>query len=151
MSIIEKIVTALKEIYATSAGDKTDTIIETLDKGIKEIGSAVVLIILSAEQHFQEKLANGEAESVLRSHKDSSIQFISMSKHSLNLLRKQREAKEAAERLLQMEYEQKQKEQEIDEMAVELQLTKQRTEEARRIEMLNKSKLRKLKEVQLRQ
>ena len=48
-----------------SAGDKTDTNIEILDKGIEEIGSAVDFIILSAEQHLQERLANGEVESVL--------------------------------------------------------------------------------------
>ena len=35
--------------FATSAGDKTDTSIETLDKEIEEIGSAVDLIILSVQ------------------------------------------------------------------------------------------------------
>ena len=39
-----------------------------------------------------------------------------------------------------MEYEQKQKEQEIEKMALEFQLTKQRTEGARQVAMLNKSK-----------
>ena len=56
VSIIEKIITALNEIYAMSAGEKTDKIIETLDKEIEEIGYAVDLIILSVEQHLQLKI-----------------------------------------------------------------------------------------------
>ncbi len=53
---------------------------------------------------------------------------------------KQLEAKEAEERLHEMEQEQKEKEQDLQKLAGELQLTKQRTEEARKIVNLNKSR-----------
>ena len=51
---------------------------------------------------------------------------------------KQWEAKEAEERLQKMEKEQKEKE--LQNLAGELQLTKQRTEEARKVAELNKSR-----------
>ena len=50
------------------------------------------------------------------------------------------EAKEAEERLLQMEQEQKEKEKDLQNVTGELQLTKQHTEEARKVAKLNKSK-----------
>ena len=53
---------------------------------------------------------------------------------------KQLEAKEAEERLLQMEQEQKEKEKELQNVAGELQLTKQCTEQARKVAKLNKSR-----------
>ena len=51
---------------------------------------------------------------------------------------KQLEAKQASERLAQVEEEQKQKELELERIAAEVQLAKQRAEEARKVAALNK-------------
>lgn len=51
--------------------------------------------------------------------------------------KKQLEAKEASECLLQVEEEQRQKEQELEEISAKLQLSKQRTEEACEVAALN--------------
>ena len=68
MSIIEKIISGLKEIYALNAvNEETNAIIETFDKELEEIGSSVDSVILSAEQHLQERIDNGEDESILSS------------------------------------------------------------------------------------
>ncbi len=140
MSIIEKIISGLREIYALNAvNEETNAIIETFDKELEEIGSSVDSVILSAEQHLQERIDNGEDESILSSLK-SSAQSLADSRQSFKLEQKQKEAKEAAERLVQMECEQKQKEQEMEKIMAEFQLTKQRTDEARRVAELNKSR-----------
>ena len=51
---------------------------------------------------------------------------------------KQLEAKNANERLQRMKKEQQEKEQQMRKLAAELELTKQRTEEARKVAELNK-------------
>ena len=140
VNIIEKIISELKEAYAMNAGsDECNTIIESLDKELQNIGSSVDAVIVSAEKHIQERLSNGEAESVLMSvhSKMGSAQSPAVSKKSANFEKRQKEADEASERLVQMENEQKQKEIELEKLTVELQLSKQRTEEARKIVDLN--------------
>ena len=130
ISIIEKIISGLKEIYAVSAeNEETNTVIETLDKELEDIGSSVDSIIVMAEQHLEERLGNGETDSVLTSlrSQETSPQSPVMSKKSSNVEQKQKEAKEASERLIQMENEQRVKELELQKLTAELQLTKQRT------------------------
>jgi hypothetical protein len=63
-----------------------------------------------------------------------------MSKKSSNVEQKQKEAKDASERLIQMENEQRVKELELQKLTAELQLTKQRTDDARKVAALNKSR-----------
>ena len=143
ISIIEKIISGLKEIYAVSAeNDETNTVIETLDKELEDIGSSVDSIIVMAEQHLEERLGNGETDSVLTSlrSQETSPQSPVMSKKSSNVEQKQKEAKEASERLIQMENEQRVKELELQKLTAELQLTKQRTDDARKVAALNKSR-----------
>ncbi|CAB4013957.1 Hypothetical predicted protein [Paramuricea clavata] len=57
-----------------------------------------------------------------------------------NVEQKQLEAKNANDRLQRMEKEQQEKEQQMRKLAAELELTKQRTEEARKVAELNKSR-----------
>ena len=143
ISIIEKIISGLKEIYAVSAeNEETNTVIETLDKELEDIGSSVDSIIVMAEQHLEERLGNGETDSVLTSlrSQETSPQSPVMSKKSSNVEQKQKEAKDASERLIQMENEQRVKELELQKLTAELQLTKQRTDDARKVAALNKSR-----------
>ena len=62
------------------------------------------------------------------------------SKHSLNIKQKQQEAKEASEMLLQMEHEQTQKQHKLKKLTAELQLTKQRRDDASKVAALQKSR-----------
>ena len=138
-NIIDKIIAGLKEIYAVSAeNEETNTVIETLDKELEDIGSSADSIMEMAEQHLQERLSNGETESVLTSLKSdkSDSHPPAMSKKSLSALsvkQKQKDAKEASERLIRMENEQRVKELELEKLTAELQLTKQRTDDARKV------------------
>ena len=143
ISIIEKIISDLKEIYAVSAkNEETNTVIETLDKELEDIGSSVDSIIVMADQHLEERLGNRETDSVLTSlrSQETSPQSPVMSKKSSNVEQKQKEAKEASDRLIQMENEQRVKELELQKLTAELQLTKQRTDDARKVAALNKSR-----------
>ena len=121
---------------------ETNTVIETLDKKLEDIGSSVDSIIVMAEQHLEERLGNGETDSVLTSlrSQETSPQSPVMSKKSSDVEQKQKEAKEASERLIQMENEQRVKELELQKLTAELQLTKQRTDDARKVAALNKSR-----------
>ena len=136
-NVIEKIIGNREEI------EGTDTIIEALDKEVDEILTSVDSIIETADNHLQERLANGEEESDLLSFTKSYDQSSLVSKSSSFVKQKQLEAKEASERLLEMEQEQRQKEQELEKLTAELQLTKQRTEEARKVAALNQSRAEK--------
>ena len=133
----------LKEIYAVSAeNEDTNTVIETLDKELEDIGSSVDSIIVMAEQHLEERLGNGETDSVLTllRSQETSPQSPVKSKKSSNVEQKQKEEKEASERLIQMENEQRVKELELQKLAAELQLTKPRTDDARKASALDKSR-----------
>ena len=137
----KKIIGSLKEVYHTSEEiEGTDTIIEALDKEVDEILTSVDSIIETADNHVQERLANGEEESVLLSFTKSNDQSSAVSKSPSYVKQKLLEAKEASERLLKMEQEQRQREQELEKLAAELQLTKQRSEEARKVAALNQSR-----------
>jgi len=101
--VIEKIIDSLKEVYATSEEiEGTDTIIEALDKEVAKILASVDLIIETADNHLQERLANGEEESDLLSFTKSYDQSSLVSKSSSYVKQKQLEAKEASEWLLKM-------------------------------------------------
>lgn len=75
--IIEKIIGALKEIYAVNAEHEEntdiDTIIETLDNELGDIGNQVDLCIETANKHLKERLDMGEAESEALSVKSHNI------------------------------------------------------------------------------
>lgn len=136
LSLIEKIVAGLKEVYAMNEIEDADTIIEALDKEADEIVVSVDAIIENAEKHVQDRLDKGEEESVMLSNK-SQVNDDEVSLASSYVKQKQLEAKQASERLAQVEEEQKQKELELERITAELQLTKQRTEEARKVAALN--------------
>ena len=82
----------------------TGTIIEALDKGLDEIMFSVDSVIETAEQTVQARLANREDESVLLSSSKDDDQFSVLSISS-SYVQKQQEAKEASERLLEVEKE----------------------------------------------
>ena len=86
---------------------------------------------------MQERLDKDEKESVLLSNK-SQVNDDNVSLASSYVKPKQLEAKQANERLAQVEEEQKQKELELERIAAEVQLAKQRAEEARTATALNK-------------
>ena len=69
LTIIEKIIASLEEVYALNETEDADTIIEALDKEADEIIVSVAEIIENAEKHVQERLDQGEEESVLLSNK----------------------------------------------------------------------------------
>ena len=135
-SLIEKIVASLKEVYALNKIAEADKIIESLDKEADEIMASVDEIIEKAEKHVQERLDKGEEESVLLSNK-SQTNDDNISLASSYVKQKQLEAKQASERLSQVEEEQKQKELELERITAEVQLAKQRSEEARKVAALN--------------
>ena len=112
LTIIEKIVASLKEVYALNEIEDADTIIEELDKEVDEIMASVDEIIENAEKHEQERLDQGEEDSVLLSNK-SHVNDDKVSLASSFVKQKQLEAKQASERLAQVEEEQKQKELEL--------------------------------------
>ena len=85
----------------------TGTIIEALDKGLDEIMFSVDSVIETAEQTVQARLANREDESVLLSLSKDDDQFSVLSISSSYVKQKQQEAKEASERLPEVEKEQK--------------------------------------------
>ena len=136
LSLIEKVVTSLKEVYALNEIAEADTIIESLDKEADEIVASVDEIIEKAEKHVQERLDKGEEESVSLSNK-SQANDDNVSLASSYVKQKQLEAKQASERLAQVEEEQKQKELELERITAEVQLAKQRAEEARKVAALN--------------
>ena len=83
----------------------TGTIIEALDKGLDEIMLSVDSVIETAEQTVQARLANREDESVLLSSSKDDDQSSVLSISSSYVKQKQQEAKEASERLLEVEKE----------------------------------------------
>ena len=78
-----------------------------------------------AEQHLQERLANGEAESVLTSHNSqkSVVQPLVVPGKTSDVEQKRKDAKVASERLVQLEDEQREKELELEKLTAELQLS----------------------------
>ena len=139
LSIIEKIVASLKEVYALNEIEDADTIIKALDKEADEIMASVDEIIENAEKHVQERLDQGEEESVLLSNK-SHVNDDKVSLASSYVKQKQLEAKQAGKCLAQVEEEQKQKELELAKITAEVELAKQRAEEARKGAALNQQK-----------
>ena len=139
--VIEKNIRSLKGVYATSGElEGTDTIIDRLDKELDEIIGSVDSVIEAAEKNVQERLANGEGESDLLSLSKSDDQSSVLSISSSYVNRKQQEAKEATERLLEVEKEHNDKEKALEKLVAELELTKQRTEEARKMVELSQSR-----------
>ena len=137
LSLIEKIVASLKEVYALNEIAEANTIIESLDKEADEIVASVDEVIENAERHVQEGLEKGEEESVLLSNK-SQANDDEVVLASSYVKQKQLEAKQASERLAQVEEEQKQKELELERITAEVQLAKQRAGEARKVAAVNK-------------
>ena len=130
MTIITKIVYAMKEIYAVSAENEEN--IEALDNEVDDIGGSTDSIIQTAERHLAERLAAGEMESIISLQwPQSSVQLSAKSDKILDVQQKQDDAKEASKRLENMEEEQ-------SKLVAKLQLAKQRTEDARKVANLNK-------------
>ena len=114
LSLIEKIVAGLKEVYVMSEIEDADTIIEALDKEADEIVASVDAIIENAAKHVEGRLDKGEEESVMLSNKwQANDDEVSLA--SSYVMQKQLEAKQASERLAQVEEEQKQKQLELKE------------------------------------
>ena len=154
MKITAKILCSLREIYATKEESEDNAaVVESLDMELEEVGALVDSLIGSVEKHIEERLAHGENESVLLSHKSyrssrrSSVpsKIPSLEKNQTSKLpelveQKQLQAKEEEERLREMEQEEKAKEQSRQKLSDELQLAKQRTDEARQAAKLNISR-----------
>ena len=159
--IIEKIINALKEIYAvgTISHDENanvDTIIEALDKELEDIGTMVDESINFANDHIREREENGESasdtlSSVSRSQSVQEKRYSDVQEANKRFLQIQEEQKrqenelerqyaELNERFVRFEQEQRQNEGELQQQAAELELTKQRAEEARRITELNQAR-----------
>mgnify|MGYP000488912052 CR=1 FL=1 len=59
LSLFEKIVASLKEVYALNEIEDADTIIEALDKEADEIMASFDKLIENTERHVQERLDKG--------------------------------------------------------------------------------------------
>jgi len=105
LTSIEKIVASVKEVYALNEIEDADTIIEALDKEADEIMASGDEIIENTEKHVQERLDQGEEESVLLSNK-SYINEDKVSLASSFVKQKQLEAAQASKHLAQVEEEQ---------------------------------------------
>ena len=139
LNLTEKMVASLKEVYALNEVEDADTIIEALDKEVDEIMVSFDEITENVERHTQERLDKREEESVLLSNK-SHVNDNKVSLASSNVKQKKLEAKQASECLAQVEEQQKQKELELERLTSELQLAKQRAEEARKVAALNQQR-----------
>ena len=158
--IIEKIINALKEIHATSTTHDEnvdpDTIIDALDKELEEIGAQVDEIIKVATDHIKEREENGEkasltlssdsTPSIVEKQGQSDVQVANQRFKRIQEEQKQQEDEleqryvELNERFLQFQQEQRQKEEELQRKAAELELTRQRAAEARKIVELNQTR-----------
>ena len=159
--IIEKIINALKDIYAvgTVSDDENvnvDMIIEALDKELEDIGSLVDESINLANGHIREREENGElvSDTLSSSSKSQSVReqrhsdVQEANKRYLQIQGEQRRQEdelerqyaELNERVVQFQQEQRQKEEELQKRAAELELTKRRAEEARKITELNQAR-----------
>ncbi len=156
--IIEKIINALKEIHAISTTHDEnvdpDTIIDALDKELEEIGAQVDEIIKVATYHIKEREENGEKASVssdstpsiVEKQGQSDVQVANRRFKRIQEEQKQQEDEleqrylELNERFLQFQQEQRKKEEELQRQAAELELTRQRAAEARKIVELNQTR-----------
>ena len=142
--VIEKVIREIRQIYAAS-GDfdqdvRVNATIEALDKELEEIAIEVDRSVESAERHVQARLTAGEEESTAsREFRNDSVSLVSAASE---LERKRLEAREASERLERMEQEEMQQEEDLRRLAVQLHLTKQQTEEARKVATLNQARAR---------
>ena len=149
-NILEKIIVVLKETIVLGEDDQeTDVVIEHLDKEFDEIASYVDEITRAAKHVLHTRInVLGEDESVAcsvsltsenSSEKDSSSVVSKIS--SLSVLEKRQEdVKEAEKRLEQFEEEQQKLEDDLDKHIANVQLGKQRTEDARRVAALDRQR-----------
>ena len=120
--IIGKLLNKLKEMFIFESIPESETEVEKIERETDEIGNQVDVIIEAAETHLRERLEGGELESIAPSgstHSEYEIQ--------------QSEIEAANKRVLTLQAEENQKEEELHRKAVELELAKQRTDEARKI------------------
>ena len=160
MSIITTIIDELREVYAMSNEDKTSTVIDTLEEELDDIGNSVDICVAAAEKHLEDRINAGETKSILLSvdSKESSkakstfpskVPSRVPSAISSHIEQRQLEAKESDDRLHKMEMEQQEKEQQMRELAAKLELTRQRTEKARKIAEINKSRAKDAEKLQV--
>jgi len=138
--IVVKIINALKEDYATNVlehmgNPDIDKQIDELDNELDGIEKDIDCIIKQAKTHVTDRLNSGECDSDSLSYLSSKS---NVSKTEIDKLRS--EAKAANDRLITMQDEQEQKERELRHKIAELELMKQRTEEARKIADITEQK-----------
>ena len=152
-NILEKVFSALKETIVLGEDEQeTDIVIENLDKESDEITSQFDDIIRAANQLLHTRIhVLGEDESVAPSTSSSrsekscvndNLTVVSSSKMSSPsvLEKRQQDAKEAEKRLEQFEDEQRKLEGNLEKCIANVELGKQRTENARRIADLNRKR-----------
>ena len=153
-SIIEKIISKLREIIAVGEEGDEDVVVdgalEILDKEIEELSLFVEQSVKEASEYMQKRLEAGEKESVLcslASTEDgpSSITSVKSAASVTSTIASQqkREAAEANQRLIELEKQQQLAEEELHRQTVALVLSKRRTEEGRKIAALNQARAEK--------
>jgi hypothetical protein len=157
LNILGKVIGGLKEAIVLGEDDKeTDVVIENLDTEFDEIVGQVDEIIKAAEQVLHTRInVLGEDESVAPSvssarseksnEKDNSsgASSFTISSTSPSVLEKrQQDLKEAEKRLERFEDEQRKLEDDLEKHIANVQLGKQRTEDARRVAALNRQRAR---------
>ena len=138
MNIITTIIGKLREVYAMRNEDETCKVIDTLEKELNDIGNSVDICVAAAQKHLEDGINAGETESILLSVDcPSKVPSRVPSAISYHIEQKQLEAKKSDDRLHKMEMEQQEKKQQMRELVAEVELSRQRTEEARRIAEIN--------------
>ncbi|XP_028393185.1 uncharacterized protein LOC114517596 [Dendronephthya gigantea] len=145
LNILEKVTCALKENIVLGEGDQeTDILIEQLDKELDDVSREVDVLTPTAEQLLHTRihiLGEPETERSQTSEKDD-LSIISSLKGSsaAAIEKRQQDADEGEKRLEQFEEEQRKLENDLKKYIANVELGKQRTEDARRVAALNRQR-----------
>jgi hypothetical protein len=132
-SIIEKLINNLKELYIFDNEEENEVEVGKLDKEIEEIGEQVDNIIETADIHLRDRLEQGEIESLARSVDWDESTKSRGSLQSEYEYQQQSDIDEPNRRIMELQEEERKKEEELHQKRAELELAKQRTTEASKI------------------
>ena len=144
--ILKKVMTNLKEAIALGDDGEmdADAVLEALENDLSEITFQVFQSLELANKHLRARLEKGEIESIVPPpiEDDKESQAPSVSTLSSLAERRKREADEATERLRLLEQQQKEQQRDLERQIAQLELAKQRTEEARKLVALSEARAR---------
>ena len=134
--IIERLLRKLKELAVFENVELSSEEVDSIEKELEEIGEQADDIIEAGELHIKQRFEKGELESTLQFQRQSDINSVAESKRSESGQCSQSELSEANRRVGELHEEEIMKEKELTKNVTELELTRRRTEEARKIGLL---------------